>query len=184
MINNLILGCLWPLVFVLSNILTLGIWRSAISHPHDVLPLSVLSEYRIQHGAIGPFYVTSTYSTWKFCRRVSGFATDRPCRVWCRGLTTCPYMFVHFLEIDFKKLLGSKFDIMHCKFVNLHFLYFDICNCICLNTPNEVLDLSLFLKCCSLFSIKYSCTNGFHRRSLHTFYHYVYMLHYIISLPD
>ena len=101
MINNLILGCLWPLVFVLSNILTLGIWRSAISHPHDVLPLSVLSEYRIQHGAIGPFYVTSTYSTWKFCRRVSGLATDRPCRVWCRGLTTCPYMFVHFLEIDF-----------------------------------------------------------------------------------
>ena len=32
MINSLILGCLWPLVFVLNNILTLGIWRSAISH--------------------------------------------------------------------------------------------------------------------------------------------------------
>ena len=30
MINSLILGCLWPLVFVLNNILILGIWRSAI----------------------------------------------------------------------------------------------------------------------------------------------------------
>ena len=49
----------------------------------------LLSEYRIQHGAIGPFYVTSSYSTWIFCRGVSGFATDCPCDVWCRGLTTC-----------------------------------------------------------------------------------------------
>ena len=48
-----------------------------------------MSEYRIQHGAIGPFYVTSSYSTWIFCRGVSGFATDCPCGVWCRGLTTC-----------------------------------------------------------------------------------------------
>ena len=24
-----------------------------------------------------------------FCRGVSGFATDCPCDVWCRGLTTC-----------------------------------------------------------------------------------------------
>ena len=34
-------------------------------------------------------YVTSSYSTWIFCRGVSGFATDGPCDVWCRGLTTC-----------------------------------------------------------------------------------------------
>ena len=33
--------------------------------------------------------VTSSYSTWIFCRGVSGFATDCPCGVWCRGLTTC-----------------------------------------------------------------------------------------------
>ena len=44
---------------------------------------------RIQHGAIGPLYVTSSYSTWIFCRGVSGFATDCPCGVWCRELTTC-----------------------------------------------------------------------------------------------
>ena len=51
--------------------------------------LDLLSEYRIQHGAIGPLYVTSSYSTWVFCKGVSGFATDCPCDVWCRGLTTC-----------------------------------------------------------------------------------------------
>ena len=32
MINSLIVGCLWPLVFVLNNFLVLGIWCSAISH--------------------------------------------------------------------------------------------------------------------------------------------------------
>ena len=31
-INSLMLGCLWPLVFVLNNIFILGIWYSAISH--------------------------------------------------------------------------------------------------------------------------------------------------------
>ena len=34
-------------------------------------------------------YVTSSYSTWIFCREVSCLATDCPCGVWCRGLTTC-----------------------------------------------------------------------------------------------
>ena len=53
------------------------------------LSLDLLSEYWIQHGAIGPLYVTSSYSTWIFWRGVSGFATDCPCDVWCRGLTTC-----------------------------------------------------------------------------------------------
>ena len=32
MINSVILECLWPLLFVLNNILIPGIWRSAISH--------------------------------------------------------------------------------------------------------------------------------------------------------
>ena len=59
------------------------------SPPRMFLSLDLLSEYRIQHGAIGPLYVTSSYSTLIFCWRVSGFATDCPCDVWCRGLTTC-----------------------------------------------------------------------------------------------
>ena len=49
----------------------------------------LLQEYRIQHGANGPLYVTSSYSTWIFSNGVSGFATDCPCDVWCHGLTTC-----------------------------------------------------------------------------------------------
>ena len=53
------------------------------------LSLDLLSEYWIQHGAIGPLYVTSSYSSWIFCRGVSGFAIDCPCDVWCPGLNTC-----------------------------------------------------------------------------------------------
>ena len=59
------------------------------SPPRMFLSLDPLLEYRIQHGAIGPLYVTSSHSIWIFCRGVSGFATDCPCDVWCRGLTTC-----------------------------------------------------------------------------------------------
>ena len=59
------------------------------SPPRMFLSLDLLWEYRIQHGANGPLYVTSSYSTWIFCRGVSGFATDCPCGVWCRGLNTC-----------------------------------------------------------------------------------------------
>ena len=59
------------------------------SPPRMFLSLDLLWEYWIQHGANGPLYVTSSCSTWIFCRGVSGFATDCPCGVWCRGLTTC-----------------------------------------------------------------------------------------------
>ena len=59
------------------------------SPPRMFLSLDLLSEYWIQHVAIGPLYVTSSYSTWIFCRGVSGFATDCPWDVWCHGLTTC-----------------------------------------------------------------------------------------------
>ena len=38
---------------------------------------------------MGPLYVRCSYSTWISCRGVSGFATDCPCDVWCRGLTIC-----------------------------------------------------------------------------------------------
>ena len=59
------------------------------SPPRMFLSMDLTSEYRIQHGAIGSLYVTSSYSMCIFCRGVSGFATDCPCDVWCRGLTTC-----------------------------------------------------------------------------------------------
>ena len=108
---SLILGCLWPLVFLL-NTLILGIWCFTILDlPGCFCPWTLIWEYRIQHGADGPLYVTSSYSTWIFCRGVSGFAID--CGVWCRGLTTC---FLHvgppFGNGNFKQQLGCRFDIM------------------------------------------------------------------------
>ena len=63
--------------------------KSMFTTSFYLLSLDLLWEYWIQHGANGPLYVTSCYSTWIFCRGVSGFATDCPCDVWCRGLTTC-----------------------------------------------------------------------------------------------
>ena len=91
MTNSLILGCLWPSVLVLNNTLILGIWCSAISHlPGCFCPWTFFQNIGFNmHGAIGPLYVTSSNSTWIFCRGVSGFATDCPCNVWSRGLTTC-----------------------------------------------------------------------------------------------
>ena len=88
--DSLISGCLWLLSFVLNNTLILGIWCSTIPHlPGCFWSLDLPSEYRIQHGAIGPLYVTSSYSIWIFCREVSGVATDCPCDVWYRGSATC-----------------------------------------------------------------------------------------------
>ena len=88
--KSLIPGYSWLLVFVLNNTLdTRYLVSYNPSPPRMFLSLDLLSEYRIQHGAIGPLYVTSSYSTWIFFRGVSGFATDCPCGVWCRGLTTC-----------------------------------------------------------------------------------------------
>ena len=81
--------------------------------PRMFLSLDLLWEYRIQHGANGPLYVTSSYSTWIFCRGVSGFATDCPCGVWCRGLTTCLlHVGPPFGNQIFKQQLGCRFDIM------------------------------------------------------------------------
>ena len=56
MINSLILGCLWPLVFVLNNILILGIWHSAISHlPGCFCPWTFFQNIRFSMVSLDPF---------------------------------------------------------------------------------------------------------------------------------
>ena len=86
------------------------------SPPRMFLSLDLLWEYRIQHGANGPLYVTSRFSTWIFCRGVSGFATDCPCGVWCRGLTTSLlHVGPPFVKPNFKQQLGCRFDMMDNK---------------------------------------------------------------------
>ena len=112
------------------------------SPPRMFLSLDLLSEYRIQHDAIGPLYVTSSYSIWIFCRGVSGFfATDCPCDVWCRGLTTC---LLHVGPLFGNRFLNTSWAVgLTCWIVYLHFfLYFDIC----LDTSYHFLALSLLLK--------------------------------------
>ena len=112
------------------------------SPPRMFLSLDLLSEYRIQHGAIGSLYVTSSYSTWIFCMGVSGYATDCPCGVWCRGLTTCLlHVGPTFWKSIFKKQLGWRCDIMD----SISF-FFGICSHICLDTSYHFLALSLILK--------------------------------------
>ena len=121
------------------------------SPPRMFLSLDLLSEYRIQHGAIGPLYVTSSYSIWIICRGVSGFATDCPCDVWCRGLTTYllhvgPHFGNRFLNISWA--LGLTYWIVYLHFV----LSFDICNHIC-HHIKFFLALSLFLKYSLFFQV-------------------------------
>ena len=103
------------------------------SPPRMFLSLDLLWEYRIQHGTNGPLYVTSSYSTWIFCRGVSGFATDCPCGVWCRGFIFFMFWHMQLYVLMHQIIFGFTF---------LNIIYF----------------------------FKYSCTNIFHKRSLHTFY--------------
>ena len=124
------------------------------SPPRMCLSLDILSEYRIQHGAIGPLYVTSSNSTWIFCRGVSDFATDCSCDFWCRGLTTClrhvgPPFGNRFLNTNLLCVLtyAITYVLIHHIIFWLYLYFLNI-----------------------LYFFKYSCTNIFHRRSLCTFY--------------
>ena len=144
------------------------------------LSLDLLSEYRIQHGAVRPLYVTSSYSTWIFCRRVSGFATDCPCDIWCRGLTTC---LLHVGPPFGNRFLNTSWAVcLTYWIVYLIFLYFDICNYICLDTSYNFWLYLYFLN--FLYFFKYFCTNIFHMRSLCTFhmvYNYLSILYLHLS---
>ena len=121
------------------------------SPPTMLLSLDLLSEYRIQHGAIGPLYVTSSYSTWIFCRGVSGFATDCPCDVWCRGLTTC---LLHVGPPFGNRFLNTSWAVgLTYWIVYFHCLYFDICNYICLDTSYHFWLYLYFLNILYLFKV-------------------------------
>ena len=78
-------------------------------------------------------------------------------------------MLVQFWKLTFIQQLGWGFHIMDCKFS--FFLYFDIFNLICLDTTYVF--FGFIFTCYRVFFIfiKYLCTSGFHRRSLHTFFH-------------
>ena len=136
------------------------------SPPRMFMSLDLLSEYRIQHGSIGPLCVTYSYSTCVFCRRVSGFATDRPCDVWCRGLTTCilhvgPPFGNRFLNTSWAVGLTYWIVYLHL-FVFRHMQLYKSWYII------SFLALSLLLIYYLFFQVL--LINIFHRRSLCTFY--------------
>ena len=89
-------GCPVPdvSIYYMSNINELpdGIlfhWFCKCTPPWMFLPLDIPSEYRPEHVTFGLLCVRFKFPSRIFCRRVPGFATDCPCGVWCRGLTTC-----------------------------------------------------------------------------------------------
>ena len=92
--NSLIPGLL---AFVLKNSLILGIWCSTIPHLPRCFYLWIFSEYRIQHGAIGHLYVTSSYSL----RRLVSWINHLPPACWST-----------FWKSIFKQQLGCRFAIM------------------------------------------------------------------------
>ena len=84
------------------------------------LSLDLLPEYRIQH-TIGLLFVTSIYWTIIFYRGVSGFATDCPCGVWCRGLTTC---LLYVGPLFGYLLLNNSWAVgLTCWIVNSHYFF-------------------------------------------------------------
>ena len=53
------------------------------------LSKDIFFEYWIEHVTFGLLYIMFEFSIIIFYSGVPGFATDCPCVVWCRGLTTC-----------------------------------------------------------------------------------------------
>ena len=159
--KSLILGCLWPLVFVLNNTLILGIWCSTIPHLLGCFcPWTFFENIGFNTVLTDPFMShLATQLGYS-----AGFATDCPCGVWCRGLTICLlHVGPPFGNRILNKSWAVGFDIMdnisyffvfwHMQlYVLIHQIFFGF-------TFSNI-----------LYFFKYSCTNIFHRRSLYTFY--------------
>ena len=112
MMNSLILGCLWPLVFVLSNILILGIWHSTISYlPGCFCPWTFFQNIGFNMAPSDPFmshltqlrYSAGEFQTWLALRRLVSWINHLPPACWST-----------FWKSAFKQQLGYRFDIMDC----------------------------------------------------------------------
>ena len=100
-------GCPVPdvSIYYMSNINELpdGIlfhWFCKCTPPWMFLPLDIPSEYRPEHVTFGLLCVIFKFPSRIFCRRVPGFATDCPCGVWCRGLTTWYFVFLYLIFLS------------------------------------------------------------------------------------
>ena len=164
--NSLIPGSLWLLAFCFKQHFDTRylVFYNPVP-PRMFLSLDLLSEYRIQHGAIGPLYLTSSYLTWIFCWGVSGFATDCPCDVWCRGLTTC---LLHVGPPFGNRFLNSSWAVgLTYWIVYLHFFVFWHMQ---LYMSWYIIPFFGFIFHSWIFFFNYSCTNTFRRHIICTFY--------------
>ena len=151
------------------------------SPPRMFLSLDLLSEYRIPRGAIGPLYVTSSHTTWIFCRGVSGFNCNwlslRRLVSWINHLP--PACWSTFWKSIFEHQLGCRFDILD----SISSFFFCILTYAIIYVLMHHIIFWLYLYFLNiLYFFKYSCTNIFHRRSLCTFYQKKHK-NYICSNP-
>ena len=101
--KSLILGCLWPLVFVLNNILILGIWCSTIPHLPGCFCLctffqnigfnTVLTDPFITGAKLDWLTRSLAHPRWRTSEAVSNQGSVRAVAVWV-GLLKWDYYFV------------------------------------------------------------------------------------------
>ena len=115
MINRLIPGCLWPLVFVLNNILTPDILYSAISHlPGCFCPWTFFKNIGFNIISSDPFMshlaTKLGYSTGEFQALQPSILVTLVS--WMNHLP--PVCWSPFWKSSFKQELCCRFDIMDC----------------------------------------------------------------------
>ena len=124
--NSLILGCLWLLAFVFNNTLILSFWCSTIPHlPGCFFPWTFFQN-------IGFNMVPSDLSLdiLQGSFRLCNWLSLRRLVSWTNHLS--PACWSTFWKSNYKHQLDCRFDILDS--VSSFFLYFDMCNYICLDT--------------------------------------------------
>ena len=136
-------------------------------------PLIIVLKFWIEHVSFRLLRAMLTFPTRIFCGGVPGFATDCPCGVWCRGLTTC-LLCIGPLFGNLAKNHGGfmGFEVMENAFCWFHVFW-------CLT----IFSFTLFssLRWCFIFHMVLGSLIS-HRRSLETFFFYLRPMYCVPSL--
>ena len=98
---RLILGCLWPLVFVLNNILILDIWCSTIPHlPGCFCPWTFVENIGFNTVLTDPFMSHLATQLGYFAREFQALQLIVLAAFGVVDYPLASYMLVHFLEIE------------------------------------------------------------------------------------
>ena len=112
---------------------------------------------------------------------VSGFATDCPYDVWCRGLTSC---LMHVAPPFGSRFINTSWAVGLTYWI-VYFHFFCILTYAIIYVLIHHIMFMLYLYfLIILYFFKYFCTNIFHRRSLCTFYYtYIQQAYIYACLP-